>query len=131
MESYRDGNVKLGSNGLFKVSGYYEADTERMTCSCPDYKTRKEACQHLFTAKLFVKNRNRTVIQDLDGFTWVDEMRDMQPEAKDNVSLVAQSNPKKLVPQGEPKPFDRQSTTYPGLRSLTRPGSYLKSIGSP
>ncbi|MGE5444571.1 MAG: SWIM zinc finger family protein [Ignavibacteriales bacterium] len=65
---YKSSRVSIGSNGLFKVSGYYEVDTERMTCTCPDYKTRKEACKHLFAAMLFVKNRGKQRIEDLEGF---------------------------------------------------------------
>lgn len=67
MELYKEGKVKVGANGLFKVSGYYEADTERMTCTCPDYRTRKESCKHLFAAMLFVKNRGKQTIEGLDG----------------------------------------------------------------
>ncbi|MGE5445793.1 MAG: hypothetical protein ACM3SR_14565 [Ignavibacteriales bacterium] len=108
MGLYKEGKVKVSSNGLFKISGYYECDPEKMTCTCPDYRTRKEACKHLFAAMLFVKNRGRTVIQDLDGFTWVDEIRDMpssydkpKPEAKDTSDKPTEA---------PTKPFDRQST---------------------
>ncbi|MGE5443983.1 MAG: hypothetical protein ACM3SR_05185, partial [Ignavibacteriales bacterium] len=68
MELYKAGRVSINSNGLFKVSGYYDVDTERMTCTCPDYKTRKETCKHLFADMLFVKNRGKQSIADLEGF---------------------------------------------------------------
>lgn len=66
-ELYKEGKVRVGSNGLFKVSSYYEADTEKMTCTCPDYKTSKEACKHLFASMLFVKIRGKSKIEHLDG----------------------------------------------------------------
>jgi SWIM zinc finger len=68
MRLYEEGKVKIRSNGLFKVSGYYDTDPENMTCGCPDYKKRKEACKHLFAAMLFVKNRGRVTIENLEGF---------------------------------------------------------------
>ncbi|MGE5444548.1 MAG: hypothetical protein ACM3SR_08095 [Ignavibacteriales bacterium] len=67
MELYKSGRVSIGANGLFKVSGYYECDTEKMSCTCPDYRTRKESCKHLFAAMLFVKNRGKESIENLEG----------------------------------------------------------------
>ena len=69
MELYKQGKVVVSKNDLLKVRGYYEADTGKMTCNCPDYKTRKEACKHLFAAMLFVKNRGKQTIDDLPGYS--------------------------------------------------------------
>ena len=89
MGLYKSGRVSIGSNGFFKVSGF-EVDTEKVQCECPDYKSRKEACKHLFAAMLFVKNRGKQIVEDLPGFTWADEVRDMQPKTKDKVQTFAQ-----------------------------------------
>ncbi|MGE5443637.1 MAG: hypothetical protein ACM3SR_03435 [Ignavibacteriales bacterium] len=67
MVLYKSGRVSISSNGLFIVSGYYEADTEKMTCTCPDYRTRKEPCKYLFAAMLFIKNRGKATIEHLEG----------------------------------------------------------------
>jgi hypothetical protein len=61
---YKSGRVSICPNGLFKVSGF-EVDTERVQCECPDDKTRKESCEHLFTAMLFVKNRGKEGLNTL------------------------------------------------------------------
>jgi hypothetical protein len=60
--------VSIDSNGLFKVCGYYDVDTEKMTCTCPDYRTWKETCKHLFASMLFTKNRGKQIIEGLEGF---------------------------------------------------------------
>lgn len=110
MELYKQGKVRIAPNGLFKVSGYYEADTEKMTCTCPDYRTRKEACKHLFAAMLFVKNRGKQTIEDLPGFTWVDEIRDM-PSSFDKPKLEGGAKELSNKPQeAHSKKFDRQAT---------------------
>lgn len=91
MELYKSSRVSIFSNGFFRVSGF-QVDTEKMQCDCPDYRTRKQTCKHLFAALLFVKNQGMKIIEDLPGFTWVDKVRDMpssfdkaRPEPKDAV----------------------------------------------
>ncbi|MGE5444759.1 MAG: SWIM zinc finger family protein [Ignavibacteriales bacterium] len=86
--------MSIGSNGFFKVSGF-EVDTEKMQCECPDYKTRKEACKHLLAAMLFVRNRRKQTIEDLDGYN-----------GNGNGSTHKDVESAKDVS----KPFDRQST---------------------
>lgn len=66
LELYREGKVSIGSIGLFKVSGF-EVDTVRMQYECPDHKTRKQTCKHLFACLLFVQNRGKQQIEHLDG----------------------------------------------------------------
>jgi hypothetical protein len=65
MELYKSGRVSIGSNGLFKVSGF-EVDTEKMQCECPDYRTRKQTCKHIYACLLFAKNRGKQVIEHLN-----------------------------------------------------------------
>jgi len=69
LELYKQGKVSINSNGLFKVCGYYEVDTEKMTCSCPDHRTRKQTCKHIFAALLFTKNRGKEKVEHLDGYS--------------------------------------------------------------
>jgi hypothetical protein len=68
MDSYKSGRVSIGSNGLFKVSGF-EVDTEKMQCDCPDHRTRKQACKHIFASLLFTKNRGKQTIEHLNGYS--------------------------------------------------------------
>lgn len=68
MGLYKSGRVSTGSDGFFKVSGF-QVDTEKMQCECPDYRTRKETCKHLFAATLFVKNREKETIEDLESIS--------------------------------------------------------------
>jgi hypothetical protein len=65
MDLYKSGRVSIGANGFFKVSGF-EVDTEKMQCECPDYRTRKQTCKHIFAAMLFVKSRGKQTIEHLD-----------------------------------------------------------------
>jgi hypothetical protein len=62
IELYRSGRLSIGPNGFFKVSGF-EVDTETMQCECPDYRTRKQTCKHIFACLLFAKNRGKQVIE--------------------------------------------------------------------
>ena len=62
MELHKSGRVSTGSNGLFKVSDIYEVDTERMACDCPDYKTRKRTCKHIFVCLVLTKNRGSRLL---------------------------------------------------------------------
>ncbi len=68
LELYKQGKVSISSNGLFKVCGYYEVDTEKMVCSCPDYKTRKQSCKYYYAACLFQKNGGKQTIEHLEGY---------------------------------------------------------------
>jgi hypothetical protein len=65
MELYTSGRVSIGPNVLFKVSRF-EVDTEKMQCECPDYRTRKQTCKHIFAFLLFVKHRRKERIEHLD-----------------------------------------------------------------
>jgi hypothetical protein len=60
MEIYKSGKVSINCDGLFKVCGYYEVDTDKMVCNCPDHRTRKQTCKHIFASMLFTKNRGLT-----------------------------------------------------------------------
>ncbi|MGE5444085.1 MAG: SWIM zinc finger family protein [Ignavibacteriales bacterium] len=114
--------MSIGSNGLFKVSGYYEADIEKITCTCPDYKNRKEACKHLSAAMLFVKNRGKDKIGHLEGFNGNGNGR------KDKESVKEPSdNPK----EANSKPFDRQSTIITRLAVLNTATEILKTHRKP
>ncbi len=101
LELYKQGKVSIGSNGLFKVCGYYEADTERMTCSCPDYRTRKQSCKHIFASMLFSRNREKQGLEHLDGHSNGNGSTMSYPEPRftPNKPRVARS-----------KGFDKQAT---------------------
>jgi hypothetical protein len=100
MELYKSGRVSINSNGLFKVSGF-EVDTEKMQCECPDYKTRKQTCKHLFAAMLFVKNRGKQGIEHLNGFIDGSNGAKSESESKGASNNHQESNS---------KDFNRQST---------------------
>ncbi|MGE5443921.1 MAG: hypothetical protein ACM3SR_04875 [Ignavibacteriales bacterium] len=100
MELYKSGRVSIGSNGLFKVSGF-EVDTENMQCECPDYRTRKETCKHLFAAMLFIKNRGKQSIEHLNGFSNGSNGARSESETKGASNKHQESNS---------KDFNRQST---------------------
>lgn len=55
MELYRQGKVRIDSNGYFKVSGY-QVDTEKVNCRCPDYQKYKKPCKHLYSVFAFQKH---------------------------------------------------------------------------
>lgn len=81
-----------------------------MQFECPDYKTWKDSCKHLFAAMLFIKNTGKQTTEGLNGFNGnvahavqSDLAPERQTESKENVSKLAQCN----VPHLEPKPFDR------------------------
>jgi hypothetical protein len=100
LELYKQGKVSIGSNGLFKVSGF-EVDTGRMKCECPDYKTRRQPCKHIFASLLFVKNRGKQRIENLEGFSNGANSKESisQPESKDASSKLVEGH----------KDHDRQS----------------------
>jgi len=104
MELYKAGKVSIGSNGLFKVSGYYDVDTEKMTCTCPDYRIRKEPCKHIYAACLFVNNRGKAKIENLNGQNWTDEL--MNDQSFDKPKVEVHNKPA----EARCKDFDRQAT---------------------
>lgn len=65
LELYKEGKVFVSGSG-FKVNGY-QVDIEKMTCDCPDHRTRKETCKHLFGAMAFVKNRGKAKIEHINN----------------------------------------------------------------
>lgn len=65
VELYKSGRVSIGSNSLFKVSRF-AMDTEKIQCDCPDYRTLKQTCKHIFICFLFAKNRGKQTIEQLD-----------------------------------------------------------------
>lgn len=101
MELYESGRVSIGPNGLFKVSGF-EVDTEGMQCDCPDHRTRKQTCKHLFAAMLFVKNRGKQTIQHLNGFDYDSNGNGSKPYPE------SKNTPNKTQ-EAHTKEFDRQA----------------------
>ncbi|MGE5444087.1 MAG: SWIM zinc finger family protein [Ignavibacteriales bacterium] len=116
MGLYKSGRVSIGPNGFFKVSGF-QVDTEKMTCTCPDYRTRKEPCKHLFAAMLFVKNSGKQKIEGLNG--------NPKTEPKDTAN-----KPVEAQKQADNKPFDRQSNIT-RLAVLNTATEILKTHGKP
>ncbi len=97
LELYKQGKVSINSNGLFKVSGF-EVDTEKMQCDCPDHRTRKQTCKHIFACLLFTKNRGKQTIEHLDGYS-----NGCKPASE------AKHTPKKLQ-EAHNKDLDKQAT---------------------
>ncbi len=58
MDLYKSGRVSIGSNGFFRVSGF-QVDTEKMQCECPDYRTRKQSCKHIYASLLFYQKQRK------------------------------------------------------------------------
>ncbi|MGE5446222.1 MAG: hypothetical protein ACM3SR_16775 [Ignavibacteriales bacterium] len=122
MELYKSGRVSIGSDGLFRVSGF-QVDTEKMQCECPDYKTRKQTCKHLFAAMLFVKNRGKQGIEHLNGFS-----NDFNRNgAKSNPDPKHISN---KVREAYSKDFDKQATIT-RLATLNTATEILKTHRKP
>jgi len=119
--------VSIGSNGLFKVCGYYEADPEKMACTCPDYRTRKDTCKHLFAALLFVKNRGKEKIEDLEG-DWLTEMMNSTEYDKPKPEANNTANKPK---EAHYKDFDRQATKSTRLAVLNTAVELLRSHRKP
>ena len=106
MELYKSGKVSIGDNGLFRVSGYYEVDTEKMTCTCPDYQKRHEPCKHVFAACLYVKYHSKESVEHFDGHVINSNGAKVQPETKE-------PSPKPLpldAKAAQGKDFNRQAT---------------------
>jgi hypothetical protein len=84
MELYKQGKVSITGDGLFKVSGYYEVNTGTMKCECPDYKNNRRPCKHIFACLLFVKNRGKQSIENLEGI----ELRQPQVSQETKLDLI-------------------------------------------
>jgi hypothetical protein len=103
MDLYKSGRVSIGSNGFFKVSGF-EVDTEKMQCECPDYRTRKQTCKHIFTCLLFVKNRGKQTIEHLDGHSNDSSGNSTKPP------VVESKHTPNKAQEANSKDFNRQAT---------------------
>lgn len=113
LELYKSRKVSIGDKGLFKVSGYYDVDTEKMTCTCPDYRTRKETCKHLYASMLFTKNRGKQTVEHLDEVNcrYVTTNSNGNSSHKDTESIKDPSKNHATKPQeAHSKDFSRQST---------------------
>jgi hypothetical protein len=107
MELYKSGRVSIVSNGFFKVSGF-QVDTEKMQCDCPDYRTRKQTCKHIFAAMLFAKNRGKATIEHLVGHSNSTNGNGAKscPESKNAPNKSQEANS---------KDFNKQTTISLGL----------------
>lgn len=103
LELYKQGKVSINGNGLFKVCGYYEVDTEKMTCSCPDYKTRKQTCKHIYASLLFTKNRGKQTVEHLNS-------HDNGSNGNGAKSEVESKHDPNTVQEVHNKDFDKQAT---------------------
>ena len=54
---FKSGTVSIGQDGLFRANGYRVDLRTPVMCECPDYRSRRQACKHIFTALAFVKVR--------------------------------------------------------------------------
>jgi hypothetical protein len=116
MGLYKSGCMFIGSYGFFKVSEF-QVYSQKIKYEFPGYKTRKGACKHLLATMLFIKNRGKQTIEDLPGFTWIDEVRDMPSSF--NKPKGEANGTKPEVPKNEnkaPKPWT-VNLPSPGLRS--------------
>lgn len=127
MEIYKSGKVSINGDGLFKVCGYYEVDTGKMKCTCPDYKTRKESCKHIFASLLFTKNRGKQTIEDLNGFA---NGSNGKSDSQSKSELASKDTSNKSV-EGRYKDFDRQSTISPRLATINSAIEALKTHRKP
>lgn len=105
MALYKQGKVSIGSEGYFKVNGF-TVDAERVSCDCPDYMNRKQACKHYYAACLFLKNRCKPTIEHLEGFT-NGNGTSSQSQSKSKVESKYVHYKNKA---GSGKGYDRQST---------------------
>jgi hypothetical protein len=86
----------------------YEVDTEKMTCTCLDYRIRKEACKHIFACLLFVKNRGKQKVEHLDSpgnnstgsDSYSESNRTVKPKSKDALNKPVEAHN---------RDFDKQS----------------------
>lgn len=78
-----------------------------MQCECPDYRTRKQTCKHIFAAMLFVKNRGKQGVEHLDSHSNGSNSNSAKPVAE------SKHTPNK-VQEANSKDFNRQATI--GLR---------------
>jgi hypothetical protein len=69
MELYKQGRVSVTPNGMFKVNGFEVDLRTPVRCECPDYKSRKRACKHVFAGLLFSKNRGKVKSEHLEEFS--------------------------------------------------------------
>jgi hypothetical protein len=106
MEIYKSGKVSINCDGLFKVCGYYEVDTDKMVCNCPDHRTRKQTCKHIFASMLFTKNRGKQTIEHLDGYSNDNGIKSNSQSSSEPESKQHSNKPT----EAHSKEFDRQST---------------------
>lgn len=123
LELYKSGRVSIGANGFFKVSGF-EVDTEKMQCECPDYRTRKQTCKHLFAAMLFVKNRGKQTIEHLNGHSNDSNGNGVKPE------FESKHTPNKAQ-EAHSKDFDKRASNYTGLAVINSAIELLKTHKKP
>jgi hypothetical protein len=121
MELYKSGRVCIGSYGFFKVSGF-QVDTEKMECECPDYRTRKQTCKHIFAAMLFLKNRGKQTIEHLNGFSKGSNGPKSEPEPKYTPNKAQEAHS---------KDFNRQATITTRLAVLDTATEILKTHNKP
>ncbi len=118
LELNKQGKVSIKNNGLFKVCGYYEVDTDKMVCNCPDHRTRNQPCKHIFASLLFTKNRGKQTIEHLDGYS-----NGCKPASE------AKHTPKKLQ-EAHNKDLDKQATIT-RLATLNTATEILKTHRKP
>jgi uncharacterized Zn finger protein len=128
MELYKQGKVSIGSNGLFKINGF-EVNTGKMQCNCPDNTSRMQPCKHIFACLLFVKNRGKQKIEQLDSHgnsstgsdSHSESNRTVKPKSKDALSKPVEAHN---------KDFDRQFTIT-RLATLNTATEILKTHRKP
>ncbi len=124
MELYRQGKESINCDGLFKVCGYYEVDTDKMVCNCPDHSTRKQLCKYIFASLLFTNNRGKQTIEHLEGHSHDSNgngaKSENEPRNGTNKSQEAQI-----------KDFNRQTTITTRLAVLNTATEILKTHRKP
>ena len=61
IELYKEGKVSITKDGLYKVNGYLVDLSTPIECECPDFTNRHNACKHIYAAKMFDKERMKTL----------------------------------------------------------------------